>query len=174
MPRHSRIAEKRRELLPIVATAFAELGYRRASTAELARRCRVQELILYRLWRDKKAMFLAAIEHVFERSLSAWTVQLARRPAGQDALAALIEYEAGHHGEHGLYRIVFAGLGECDDPDVRAALRGMYSRFHRFVVGQIDGRPAGRGRRDARALDAAEAAWALVGLGTVTSIVREL
>jgi len=121
MPRPSRLTEKRHELLPVVAAAFAELGYRRASTAELARRCGVQELILYRLWPDKKAMFLAAIDHVFERSLSAWTMELAARPTGQDALTALIAYEARHHGEHGLYRIVFAGLGECDDPQLRAA-----------------------------------------------------
>jgi AcrR family transcriptional regulator len=176
MPRPSRIAEKRRELLPIVARAFAELGYRRASTAELARRCGVAELILYRLWPDKKAMFLAAIDHVFERSLSAWTLELSSRTAETDALAALIEYESRHHGEHGLYRIVFAGLSECDDPEVRAALRGMYQRFHRFVVGQVDAAARTRtGRRSpAAALEAGHAAWALIGLGTVTSIVNEL
>lgn len=43
MPRPSRLPEKRRELLPTVARAFAELGYRRATTAELARRCGVPD-----------------------------------------------------------------------------------------------------------------------------------
>ena len=56
MPRVSRLAEKRRELLPIVARAFADLGYRRTTTAALAGSCGVQENILYRLWPDKKAM----------------------------------------------------------------------------------------------------------------------
>ena len=176
MPRPSRLTEKRRELLPVVAAAFAELGYRRASTAELARRCGVQELILYRLWTDKKAMFLAAIDHVFERSLSAWTMELAARPTGQDALTALIAYEARHHGEHGLYRIVFAGLGECDDPQLRAALRRMYLRFQRFVAGQVEvaGSKPGRSRASGAALPADAAAWGLIGLGTVTNIVLEL
>jgi len=160
-----------------VAQAFAELGYRRASTAELARRCGVAELILYRLWPDKKAMFLAAIEHVFERSLSAWTLALAGRDARSSPLAALIEYESRHHGEHGLYRIVFAGLSECDDPQIRTSLRGMYQRFHRFVEGQVDSaraQPAARRSSAATAPDADQAAWALIGLGTVTSIVNEL
>ncbi|HZJ71772.1 MAG TPA: TetR/AcrR family transcriptional regulator [Planctomycetota bacterium] len=176
MARPSRLTEKRRELLPVVAQAFAELGFRRASTAELARRCGVAELILYRLWPDKKAMFLAAIDHVFERSLSAWTMELADRPAGDDALSALIAYESRHHGEHGLYRIVFAGLGECDDPQVRAALRRMYLRFHRFVAGQVEagGSPPARSRAAGAALPAELAAWGLIGLGTVTNIVHEL
>ena len=49
MPRPSKADERRRELLPLVAEAFSELGYRRATTAELAARCGVQENILYRL-----------------------------------------------------------------------------------------------------------------------------
>jgi len=171
VPRPSRLTEKRRELLPVVAQAFAELGFRRASTAELARRCGVAELILYRLWPDKKAMFLAAIDQVFERSLSAWTMELAGRAAAADPLSALIAYESRHHGEHGLYRIVFAGLGECDDPQVRAALRRMYLRFHRFVVGQVE---AGGSRSGRAALEPDQAAWGLIGLGTVTNIVHEL
>jgi len=159
-----------------VATAFAELGYRRASTAELARRCGVAELILYRLWPDKKAMFVASIEHVFERSLSAWGLALASRPAGRDPLASLIEYEARHHGEHGLYRIVFAGLGECDDPQIRSAMRAMYRRFQRFVSGQVEAARlrAGRSARSREALDADRAAWGLIGLGTVANIAHEL
>ena len=47
MPRSSRSAERRRELMPHIARAFAELGYRRTTTSELGRRCRVRENILY-------------------------------------------------------------------------------------------------------------------------------
>jgi AcrR family transcriptional regulator len=72
MPRPSQISRKRQELLPIVARAFAELGYRRATTAELARRCGVPQNILYRIWPDKKAMFIAAIDYVYELSAATW------------------------------------------------------------------------------------------------------
>ena len=41
-----RIEQRRRELAPLLARAFAELGYRRATTAELAVRCGVQEKAL--------------------------------------------------------------------------------------------------------------------------------
>ena len=52
MPRPNQSDQRRRELLPVVTDAFAELGYRRTSTAELAERCNVRVNILYRLWPD--------------------------------------------------------------------------------------------------------------------------
>ncbi len=170
MPRPNRTNEQRKQLIPVVAAAFAELGYRRATTAELARRCEVQENILYRLWPDKKGMFVAAIEHIYDRSTGFWERVLIDNGDGRSAAERLLEYEAEHHGEYGMYRIVFAGLSEADDPEVRAALCRMYSRYQAFLVRRlIEHRPAGASDT-AAALDA----WALIGLGTMTEIGREL
>lgn len=173
MPRVSQLQEKRRTLLPIVARAFAELGYRRTTTAELARRCGVQENILYRLWQDKKAMFIAAIGHVYDVSVGIWAELLKPDAGGASAAERLLEYESRHHGEFGYYRIVFAGLNEADDPDIRAALSDMYKRYQKFIEKHI-----GEHRRatdsDAAVPEAALAAWAVVGLGTVANIAREL
>lgn len=172
MAKPSRLAEKRRELLPIVARAFAELGYRRTTTAELARRSGVQENILYRLWPSKKAMFIAAIGHVYESSVEIWQRLLRPGATARTAAQELLAYEAEHHGEFGQYRIVFAGLSETDDPEVRTALADMYRRYQQFVQTQI---AAHRRRGGARPTeDVALAAWAVVGLGTVANIAREL
>ena len=172
MPRPNQTLEKRRELLPVIARAFAELGYRRATTAELARRCGVRENILYRLWPDKKAMFIAAIGHVYDQSVAIWDRLLARDEGRTTPAERLLTYESEHHGEFGHYRIVFAGLNETDDPDVRAALSDMYRRFQRFVEERI---AAHRGCKTRSARAAARlAAWAVVGLGTVANIGREL
>ena len=170
MPRPSQLDQQRTALLPVVAKAFTELGYRRATTAALAERCAVQENILYRLWPDKKAMFLAAIDYVYDLSERTWLELLAR--PGRSALgpaARLLEYESVHQGEFGHYRIIFSGLGEVDDPDIRAALASMFTRFHRFVHAQV---AAQRRRRDA--LPPELVAWALLGLGTVGNIAHEL
>ena len=172
MPRRNQLTEKRRELLPVVARAFAELGYRRATTAELARRCGVQENILYRLWPDKKAMFLAAIRYVYDLSVAIWQKVLDGEPDGQTPAERLLAYEARHHGEFGHYRLIFAGLSETDEPDIRAALVDMYRRYQRFLVRQIGAHWAQR-RADGD-LDAALLAWAIIGLGTISSIGREL
>lgn len=171
MPRPDRTAERRRDLLPVLAEAFVELGYRRATTAALARRCGVQETILYRLWPGKKSMFLAAIGHVFERSKAIWTERLASTRGGS-AAERLLAYESKHLGEFGLYRILFAGLGESDDPEIRATMRETYRRFQGFVRRRIEDHRGGRGRTGLPEADLA--AWALVGVGTMASLAREL
>ncbi len=168
MPRPSLLREKRAELIPIVARTFAELGYRRATTAELARRCGVRENILYRLWPDKKAMFIAAIDYVYSLSDSIWRRMLAQAGPGEGA-KALLEYEARHHGEFGLYRIVFAGLSETNDPAIRQALRRMYARFQQFIAERI------REHRGARGgVQPDLAAWVIIGLGTIANIGRDV
>src|SRR5262245_2325792 len=137
MPRPSQIDAKRRELLPIVAQAFADLGYRRTTTAELAARCGVQETILYRLFADKRRMFIAAIGFVYDNSMRMWRQLLEASDRSALPARALLDYEGTHHGELGLYRIVFAGLSETDDPEIRDALRQMYRHFARFAAEQI-------------------------------------
>lgn len=170
MPRPSRIEQRRAELLPILARAFAELGYRRATVAELAHRCAVRENILYRIWDDKRAMFIAAIEYVYDLSAGIWRESLAAGGGGSPA-RRLLDYEAHHHGEYGLYRIMFAGLGETDDPQIREALKRTYRKFQEFIAAQIVSHRAGT---EKGAVAPQLSAWALVGLGTVANIGREL
>lgn len=171
MPRKNNILERRKALLPVLAGTFAELGYRRTTTAELSRRCAVQENILYRVWRDKKAMFLDAIEYVFQLSEITWAELLKEENGGSTSAERILSYESTHHGEFGLYRIVFAGLSETDDPEIRDRLRDMYTRFHAFIRKQV---AAHRKRRGSAADGAELSAWALMGIGTVANISREL
>lgn len=210
MARPNLSISRRSDLIPVVARAFAELGFRRATTAELAKRCGVQETILYRLWPDKRSMFIAAIDHVYEVAALAWSKVLASKGQGTSA-ERLLAYEAKHLGEFGYVRIVFAGLMEADDPQIRRALATMYRRYEAFVAEQVRIHRAGRrgapgmarstdrlragadptstakssARRGSTATDRDEitmtemddadlAAWALIGLGTIGSISREL
>jgi AcrR family transcriptional regulator len=170
MPRPDRSNERRRRFTPIMAETFARLGYRRATTAALAGACGVQETVLYRLWPDKRAMFIAAIEHVYDLSVEKWDTLIAATGDGRSPAERLLEYEATHHGEFGMYRIVFAGLNESDDPEIHAALCRMYSRYQSFIVRRLREHRGGGDHR----VDGDLSAWALIGLGTITSIAREL
>ena len=172
MGRPNQTAQRRKELTPVIARAFAELGYRRATTARLARRCGVRENILYRLWPDKKAMFIAAIEHIYAMSADTWGKLIAAGGGSMSTAERLLQYEAQHYGESGLQHIIFAGLSETNDPQIRAALRLMYGRFQRFIRRQIAEHRQRRGGRTAP--DPALCAWAIVGLGNVSNIAREL
>lgn len=172
MARPSQIQEQSKKLLPIVCEVFSELGYRRTTTAELAQRCAVRENILYRLWPDKKAMFLAALDDIFRTRAEVWNDILADRPAPEEAVERLVKYESRHQGEFGFYRIVFTALTETDDDDIRGALLNMYKRFHQLVCSQVK---AGRESNDPKSsLPVELAAWGLLGLATISNIIREL
>ncbi len=158
--------------MPVVTRAFAEMGYRRTTTAELAKRCGVRENILYRLWPDKKAMFVASIEYVYQLSAETWAGLLKETASDRSAAERLLDYESRHHGEAGLYRIIFAGLSEADDPEIRDALQHMYGRFQRFIRRRLSEHRDGQGGRTTPSAE--RSAWAIVGLGTVANIGREL
>lgn len=160
--------QRKRKLRPIVAKAFVDLGYRRATTAELAQRCSVRENVLFRLWPDKKAMFLDAISHVFRVSAERWE-QIAADDE-HSAAERLLQFESQHHGELGMYRIIFAGLTETDDADIRRALADTFAQFHKFIAQRV---AEHRGSTTAH-MDAASSAWAIIGMGLASSVMREL
>jgi len=175
MARPNQQDARRRELIPELAQTFARLGYARATTAELAAAVDLRENQLYRLWPNKKAMFLAAVDYLYDRQVEDWDELL----TADDPVAALrhvLAEEAKHRGESGLHRITFAGLGEADDPEIRQALARMYQRIHQFVVQAL--------KRKQQACDSAGeldpqlppelAAWSLIALGTLASMAREL
>jgi AcrR family transcriptional regulator len=171
MARPNQSEQRRAELVPVLAKAFAELGYRRATTAALAKRCQLRENQLYRLWPSKKAMFLASIDYLYEFTAAKWRELLAQ-DGDTSPTERLLNWEGEHRGETGLHRITFAGLNEADDPEVREALKRMYKKFHRFLIDQIK-----EHRSDTDAgehPDAAITAWAVIGLGTMTNIANEL
>ena len=75
-------------------------------------------------------------------------------------------------GEFGFYRVVFTSLVEADDPVIRKAIIGMYRRFHELIQELLD---TNREREEESSeLSADATAWALIGLATVSNIIREL
>lgn len=167
--------ERRQQLVLAVAKTFVELGYRRTTTAALAARCGVQETVLYRLWPDKRAMFVAAIEFVAEHSKAVWARAAAQPRRPGSGAKRVLEYEATHLGEFGMYRILFAGLSESDDEVIAGAMRTAYQRLLGFITQSVQEHREqllARGQRDLP--EAAFTAWALLGLGTAINIGREL
>ncbi|HEB51729.1 MAG TPA: TetR/AcrR family transcriptional regulator [bacterium] len=167
MPRPSTADQRRAELLPIVAKTFARTGYGRATTAGLARSCGVAENTLFRLWGGKKAMYLASLDYLYESTVATWRRCLTAGRSGSRA-EILLAHEGKHYGEHGMYRIVFTGLAEIDDGDIRQALRTMYRRFHGFLRDCI---VEHRGADDETA---SQLAWTVIGMATVAGIGRAL
>ena len=161
---------KRDLLLPALAQAFVEVGYRRATTAELARRCQVQENVLYRIWPDKLSIFADAIDYVTSSNLRVWRKVLAEAPPGEPPLERLLHYESSHLGEFRNYRIVFSALAETQEPQIREALQRMYHRIHCFFLELLAAHaPVQALRGEGMCL-----AWGVMGVGTMLTILAEL
>lgn len=172
LPRPQKSEERRRELLPVLAAAFSELGYRRATTAELAERCQVQENILYRLWPDKKAIFLAALDFLFLRRMEKWKTEIGKVASNESSVIRLVELTSKDLGEQGLYRVIFTALNETEDVVVKNALQRLYRRYHERLVLEL-----GKYRElsgISTATECADLAWALIGLVSFMNIVLDL
>ena len=170
MSRPNQSTEQRKRLLPIVCQTFRDLGYRRTTTAELARRCEVRENILYRLWPDKKAMFLAAIDDIFQSRADKWGHILENVLDPQERVEQLIAFETENQNEFGFYRVIFTALAETDDDEMRETLIRMYRQFHKLIVQQI----ATACEQRLSGPSASDSAWGLIGLATISNIVVEL
>jgi AcrR family transcriptional regulator len=172
MPRPSRIDEQRALLLPRVAEAFGELGYRRATTAELARRCKVRENILYRLWKDKKEMFLASLGSLFERRRSELEGAVRQSKGKGSRAERMLAHVAGHYGDTSLARVILSGLSETDDPEIRRSLASLYGNFRMMLEAEIRAHRNGAKRQTEADVEAS--ALGLMGLGTILNVLDQI
>jgi AcrR family transcriptional regulator len=147
------------------------MGYRRATTSQIARRCEVQENVLYRVWPSKEDMFAAVIDYIYRRTIQKWQQVFEQNPH-LDKTTAILEYERVHHGENRLYQIVFAGLTETQSPVIRQALQAMYQNFQKYLAHLIKTHQDQNESQDK--LNASITAWAMIGIGMVEQIRREL
>jgi AcrR family transcriptional regulator len=171
MARPSQRDQKRVELLPVITEAFTELGYHRATTAELAARCGIQENVLYRLWTDKQEMFIASIDFLRRSRLKMWRAVDGADEAVGSTAERMLENEAQQVGELRLHRLIFAALAETDDPRIRRSVQRMYRQYQSTLTKAI----ATHRRANDKSLPSAElSAWAAIGLVTVINIMNEL
>ncbi len=163
--------ERRSRLTSVLAEAFIELGYRGATTAALAAKCELRENELYRLWDSKKAMFLCAVKSVYDSTIADWD-QFSDSSSSTSMAQRVLDYQAKGHGHAGFYRIVFSGLHETNDADIKASLRRMYRGFHKAIAKMIlqHHDMAGTEMTDDFRDRADLSAWALIGLGAIADI----
>lgn len=169
-------ADRRRaELLPVIARVFADHGYAGTTTARLAAATDLRENQLYRLWPSKKAMFLAVLADIAEQQTRWWEDHFEDPRFRQDPAAAaraVLDDEGRQRGSTGLHRLIFAGLSEAHDPDIRDALHAMYARLHAYIQRVVKQQKAQD--PDACIASPALCAWSLIALGSFANIAREL
>ncbi|RMH28580.1 MAG: TetR/AcrR family transcriptional regulator [Planctomycetota bacterium] len=130
--------ERRKQLLDTAARLFAERGYARATTAEIARAAQVTEPIIYRHFSSKKELFIALINRTGEETLRLWKQQLHKAPDPAERLRRLIGANplVSNRGR-GAYRVIVQAMTEISDPDILAALAHHIRVLHEFVAGEV-------------------------------------
>lgn len=167
-------AERRLDLLETALRLFTEGSYHGTTTAEIARASGVSEPILYRHFASKRDLYLAALDHLWAKTRTAWEEALKDAP---DVRTALDSIGRGHLSVHDcklrLAEIWMQGLSEAaDDVKLRNSLRRHMRAVHDFLAdvirrGQADG-SIGDGH------DPEAEAWLLIAGGMLGMIGRRV
>jgi AcrR family transcriptional regulator len=167
-------AERRLALVETAIRLFSESSYRGTTTAEIARAAGVSEPILYRHFDSKLHLYLAALDHVWERVRAGWEKTLS---GTEDACAAVEAIGKQHTSVRSaklqLAELWVQGLTEAaDDPELRTHLRGHMRDVHEFVAAMVR-----RGQEEgviAADRDAAAEAWVFLATGLLGMVGRRI
>jgi AcrR family transcriptional regulator len=125
--------ERRADVLEAARNVFAEHGLAGASTDEIARKAGISQPYLFRLFRTKKELFIAAIEQCFAETHETFA-QAAEGKTGADALKAMgRSYGELIRSNPNRLRAQMQTYAACDDPDVCAAARKGFGDLVAFV-----------------------------------------
>ncbi len=133
-------AERRRQLLQTASKLFAEQGYARTTTAQLAQQAGVTEPIIYRHFASKRDLFVALVEETGSTTLKIWqeSLQTAKDPADrleillrQNPMIALGDEEAN------AYRVIIQSITEVDDSVIHKAVNEHFHALHDFLTAEV-------------------------------------
>jgi AcrR family transcriptional regulator len=133
--------ERREEILEAARDEFACHGLHGASTDAIARKAGLSQPYLFRLFGTKKELFMATVGQCLDETYEDFSTASAGLH-GQEAMEAIGEAYAEILRDSPMrLRGQMQGYAACDDPDVRAVMRGGYGRLVELVE-QVSGAPA--------------------------------
>ncbi len=174
MQQRMKAEDRRRQLLEVAATLFAERGYHGTTTAELAGAAGVTEPILYRHFANKLDLFVTLIDEVGAMVITAWKQALASCVSPEKRLDVLLAGNpATHERGRGVYRVIFQAMTQAGaEPDIRRAIRRHFERLHRFLARELDDlQSAGVVRSDE---PSATQAWMMMHIAVGFGMVSQL
>lgn len=168
-------AERRRQLLHTASKLFAEGGYARTTTSQLAQAAGVTEPIIYRHFESKRDLFVALVEQTGERTLEIWNESLAaaKDPAerlailvGQNPMVSLGDEEAI------AYRVILQSITEVEDEVIHKAVNDHFHALHDFLTGEVERAQKAGEVRDR--FPAEMVAWMLIDMGLGYGVLQAM
>ena len=128
--------ERRREIVEAAAREFAVGGLPGTPVDAIARRVGVSQPYLFQLFGTKKALFIAAVQRTFERTIG--TFRTAAAEAGDDAGPAEILTTMGMAyqrllDDRSLLLMQMQAYAACEDEAIREVVRDEMLRLVSFV-----------------------------------------
>jgi AcrR family transcriptional regulator len=121
--------ERREEVLAVALDVFAEHGLAGASTDDIARRAGISQPYLFRLFRTKKELFIAAVERCFRETREIFE-RAAEGRSGEEALQAIgAAYGELIRSNPNRLRGQLQSYAACDDPEICAVVRKGYGEI---------------------------------------------
>lgn len=157
-------AARREQLLDCAARLFAEQGYARATTAQLAKAAGVTEPIIYRHFKSKRDLFVALIERTGRKTLEQWERDLRHASDPADRLRRLIGDNPMVSPEgRDAYRVFLQAISEVDDDKIQAAIARHIGSVHAFLTAEL--RRAQEAHRVTTRFSPEMLAWLMINIG---------
>lgn len=166
-------AKRREQLLDVALDLFAEHGYAKATTAELARVAGVTEPIIYRHFSSKKDLFIALIERTGQQTLEQWGEELRNAADPADRLRRIIgDNPMVSTRGRAAYRVLLQSITETADEQIRNAVTNHIRSVHAFLKQEIE--RAQEGHRVTTRYSAEILAWLMIHVGMGYGVVTAL
>jgi AcrR family transcriptional regulator len=156
--------ERREQILAVATTLFAKHGYECATTAAIADAAGVTEPILYRHFAGKKALFIAIVRAMSNKTIQHWEKIVADTDNTYEQIRRIAR-QFPQQIEHlnDAYHVLHGALATSRDPEVMAVVRDHYLAkvvFFSRILRQ--GQSTGLIRPD---IDPELIAWEIINLG---------
>jgi AcrR family transcriptional regulator len=131
-------SERREAVLDAAVAEFAEKGLHGASTETIAARVGISQPYVFKLFGNKKDLFLAAVNRVCDRVLEAWKESLEGDP--EDPLLAMGKTYNRLTFRREELMMILQACAASKDPDVLALMRGRMEQMYDYVE-RVSGEP---------------------------------
>jgi AcrR family transcriptional regulator len=133
-PQRLTAAARRQAILDAAVIEFAEHGLHGTAVESVARRAGVSQPYVFRLFGTKKALFLATVDRVLDRVVTAFrdAARDAERSGGDPLTAMGLAYVALLTDRASLL-VHMQAFAACADPEVQAEVRRRFAEVARIV-----------------------------------------
>ena len=133
-PARSRMsaADRREALVRAAVPAFADGGLNGTAVSAIAEVVGVTQPYAFSLFKTKKGLFLAAVEHGFDRVEETFRAAAETASAGE-RLDAMGQAYVGLLEDRALLRLQLQAYAASGDDDVRAVVHRRYAQLYRLV-----------------------------------------